>query len=367
MGNYQIFISYARKDQERVRKIVSDIEVHTGAVCWMDLFDIDSDSNNFVKEICTAIDKAQMVLFFVSKASQCSEWTIKEVDYARRKDKCVIPILFDDTQLDGEFLFEFGRSNLTNIDSEADRNKLYSKIIDVLGLRNSKKKALVQTEIMPKLKGLKMLGPLKKHVEGRHTLRISYKSFKAEKSSEFVFYPYLLKEYRNRWFLVGSKKNDSSVINLALDRLVSFEVAPEIPFRNNPKFDKDSFYDDVIGVTKGINSQSHELLIWANPRKTNYLITKPIHLSQKMMRRNEDGSSIFYLKVIINYELYSMLLSSGTDIRVIYPPKVVDRMRIIYQRALSIYDNNNEYFKGLCAEFRCLDDLVDLKEACDED
>lgn len=124
----KIFISYSRKDFKKVRKIVDGLESKTGVDCWMDLEAIESDEANFVRVICRAIDHAELVLFFVSKASMRSQWTIREVDYARNTDKRVVPIIFDGTKLEGEFLFEFGRANVTDINDELQYNRLCNNI-----------------------------------------------------------------------------------------------------------------------------------------------------------------------------------------------------------------------------------------------
>lgn len=56
-------------------------------------------------------------------------------------------------------------------------------------------------------------------IKGKTALRITYQSFKALVPEQCVFHPYLLKEYRNRWFVIGRKENTASVTILALDRI----------------------------------------------------------------------------------------------------------------------------------------------------
>ena len=53
---------------------------------------------------------------------------------------------------------------------------------------------------------------------------LKYRSFKARSANSFIFYPYLLKEYRNRWFVYGVRKNGRILQNLALDRIQSAEA-----------------------------------------------------------------------------------------------------------------------------------------------
>ena len=71
-------------------------------------------------------------------------------------------------------------------------------------------------------------------------------------------YPYLLKEYRNRWFLIGEKStNRVPQVNIyALDRIQSVTVNKELPFKKCVDFDPEHFFDDTIGVTKGIHDKA---------------------------------------------------------------------------------------------------------------
>jgi hypothetical protein len=44
---------------------------------------------------------------------------------------------------------------------------------------------------------------IRKAIVAKKTICITYQSFKAREASTFCFSGYLLKEYRNRWFVLG--------------------------------------------------------------------------------------------------------------------------------------------------------------------
>jgi len=130
-----------------------------------------------------------------------------------------------------------------------------------------------------------------------------YQSFSAREPVEYILCPYLLKEFRNRWFLFGSKATNLQLYNLALDRIVSVEPS-EVPFRENPDFDPEHFFDDVVGVSKNINNTPRKIIFWANREQSKYIQTKPIHPSQKIIQENkEDGSCTFSINVVINFDV----------------------------------------------------------------
>ena len=45
------------------------------------------------------------------------------------------------------------------------------------------------------------------------------------------------------------------------------------------------------------------------------------------MKENEDGSCVFRIRVVVNPEMYSVLMSYGADVRIMYPQKCVNHMK----------------------------------------
>ncbi len=72
-------------------------------------------------------------------------------------------------------------------------------------------------------RGAQFIGAIYDAVRKRQTIIIEYQSFKARQPEALVVYPYLLKEYRNRWFLIGEKAtNKAPQVNIfALVRIHS--------------------------------------------------------------------------------------------------------------------------------------------------
>ena len=59
---------------------------------------------------------------------------------------------------------------------------------------------------------------------------------------------------------------------------------------------------------------------WASAEQSQYIKTRPVHRSQKLIRENpEDGSCVFRIDVVINYEMYSVFMSYGPGVKIIYP------------------------------------------------
>lgn len=229
---------------------------------------------------------------------------------------------------------------LQDFDQFAEMNDVVSRLQDKLAVSKNSRKPIVHFDNVPDLKGLRLLNPLYNYIAHKQTLKIMYQPFSAKQPTEFILCPYLLKEFRNRWFLFGAKASDLLMYNLPLDRIVSVEPV-DMPFRENPEFDSEHFFDDVIGVSKNIHDRARAVKFWASAEQSKYIKTKPLHPSQRLLRENpEDGSCVFRIDVVINFEMYSVFMSYGPGVKIISPHKSKDYMKKMLQEAAELYDKH---------------------------
>lgn len=215
---------------------------------------------------------------------------------------------------------------LEDFDHFAEMADVVGRLQDKLSISHGNRKPIIHFDSVPNLKGLKLLNPIYNYIAGKQTVRVMYQSFSARQPVEFLLYPHLLKEYRNRWFLFGTRTKDMVLYNLALDRIISVEPA-DIPYRDNPAFDSLHFFDDVIGVSKNIGNKPKTVTFWATSEQSKYILTKPVHHSQQLLSRNDDGSCIFSISVVLNFEFYSVMMSYGPGVKVLSPCVAVHFMK----------------------------------------
>lgn len=182
------------------------------------------------------------------------------------------------------------------------------------------------------LKGLEYIDPIYKAIQHKKVLTITYQSFKAHKASDMTVHPQLLKEYNNRWFLLATHKKQ--YITLALDRISNIFSNEKMEY-NDLAIDGDVYYKDVIGATVS-NTRPQRIQFWIDKKNAPYVITKPFHKSQRLIKHTDDGV-IFNILVQINYELERMILGFGDAIEIQKPEKLRNRMITKLQNAVSRY------------------------------
>ena len=199
----------------------------------------------------------------------------------------------------------------------------------------------IQLESNNQLKGMDYIPSLYQAILKKSALLIEYKSFKAQQSQNMIYYPYLLKEYRNRWFLIVKAKKGGMLLNLALDRIIEFQELPNEPFVAHDGIDFERYYSDLIGVTKSSNDRPHKVLLEFDAGNVPYVITKPLHHTQQLVAEKEK-TSIFRIDVILNYELEREILGFGECVKVLGPRALAQRIKRRLKGAHSLYANEEK-------------------------
>ncbi len=184
----------------------------------------------------------------------------------------------------------------------------------------------IQFENNRLLKGLEHINPLYQAILHKKPLLIEYKSFKAAKSQQLICFPYLLKEYRNRWFLIAKGKKGNLLSTMALDRIIEFQELNKEKFIEHEGIDFDLYFDDLIGVTKTEKDRANKVVLFIDKYNAPYVLTKPIHHSQKLIKEDESGI-VIRIDVVLNFELEREILGFGESMKVLAPRILASKIR----------------------------------------
>lgn len=212
------------------------------------------------------------------------------------------------------------------------------RLEDKIKTSKGEQRAIIDFEKNEKLKGLEFIDPIYKTIQNGKTIEITYQSFKARQAQTFVFHPFLLKEHRNRWFIIGKRKAKNPTLILALDRVIDLKE------NNTPciSFDPDyytNYFNDVIGVTVNEGENPEEVRFIAPHSNAPYIETKPFHHSQKVIERTDEGV-VFSIFVQHNFELERDILAQGERIKIISPNRLRNIIRERIQGAVDVYSTD---------------------------
>jgi predicted DNA-binding transcriptional regulator YafY len=224
-------------------------------------------------------------------------------DEERNKIEDAIYVL---RQFEGEPLYDWVRTILMQVEG---------------GLFEENTSPVVSFQSNIDLKGLEHFSKLLQAILTRRVLKLSYTPYGKDTITAIV-YPYHLKQYNDRWYLIAQAKGYDTYAHYALDRIDSFEEIA-LPYKE-AEIDFSEYFDDVIGVTVP-DVDAEDIVIKVTGKRFNYIRTKPLHLSQRIVEEAEDYA-IISINVKVNKELESLILSFGEDIEVMAPASFRDRI-----------------------------------------
>ena len=217
-----------------------------------------------------------------------------------------------------------------------DLEQLVSKIEHRIATNTEDRPEIIQFEQHTQASGSQWIEPLFSAIRARATLRINYKPYHHPEPAERIFSPYLLKEFRARWFVLGRYENLPMVTNLALDRILSIRNS-SAPYIKNDILDPTAYFDHLVGVSIPPESTVRDVVIRVAPGQAPYVLTKPIHFKQEIINRGKDGSLTLRIPLHVNYELRSALLGYGHEIEVVAPEELRAEMGRVLRDAAGLY------------------------------
>ncbi|TXD81870.1 WYL domain-containing protein [Subsaximicrobium wynnwilliamsii] len=145
--------------------------------------------------------------------------------------------------------------------------------------------------------------------------------------------PQLLKEYQNRWYVVGETENGFRVFGL--DRLSDLQVLDNKPFRN-----KTEEANEKLSHTVGLNFSDYEprhIVLRFDVSQKPYLESLKLHRSQEELTNGSNGFYTVKLFVSYNFELKQQLLKYGSLVQVLEPDFVRADIKAELEKAFKAY------------------------------
>ena len=175
----------------------------------------------------------------------------------------------------------------------------------------------IQFESAVSTGGSEFLPQLFDAIKSSSIVTFSYASFVTDQPKNRKVVPLLLKEYRNRWYLISFDQNKNAIITYALDRLnelvITEETAPK-PQDFNP----DTYFKYAVGISTSNNESPVKIELEANSIAAKYIDSQPLHASQEKIKETSKFT-LFKLEVLVSEELIRTLLSFGGEVKVIKP------------------------------------------------
>lgn len=182
---------------------------------------------------------------------------------------------------------------------------------------------IIQQEEWPAQEGNNWIVPVIRMIREGKSAKLLYRKF-GQEPSWYDIHPGLIKEFDNRWYLVALLEGTITPRVFAFDRIMDIKETGMLA--SGHEFDFSSYFDHVYGVSVGEEPPS-EIHLLFDHKAANYQMTKPLHASQKMLRKDESGV-VFSYWLIPNRELVNYILGWGQNCRVLSPQSLAEKVAV---------------------------------------
>ncbi|HOW26411.1 MAG TPA: WYL domain-containing protein [Bacteroidales bacterium] len=182
----------------------------------------------------------------------------------------------------------------------------------------------IELEKVPYFKGSEYLEVFLDAIRNSTVLIIRHQSFQAEAPDEHIVHPYHLKEYRNRWYLIGFEEHAKNIRIFGLDRVLSVREDPARAFITVP-FQTQDYFRHTIGIFT-TPEEPVSVVLRFDRTIGKYLLTQSIHETQQIIEEESDHMD-FGFHLSITSEFISFILGWGSSVQALEPEMLVELVK----------------------------------------
>jgi predicted DNA-binding transcriptional regulator YafY len=240
----------------------------------------------------------------------------------------------DAIKMAANVLYQFKNSSLfKNFDFAI--SKILDRVNISENINDEEIENFVQFEKVNKIQGSEFLETFLEAIKAKKKVQFAYQSFNSQEKKVRRVHPYLLKEYRHRWYLIGKNELKGIVQTYGLDRLSDLQILDDT-YAQDSSFDPDLFFKYSLGITANVGSPE-KIKIETDELLSKYLLSQPLHSSQEYLGKSTDDKHLFTYFLLPTYELKTQLLGFGDEVKVLAPESLVKTLKAICQNVLKKY------------------------------
>lgn len=236
-----------------------------------------------------------------------------------------------------DILYDFSRKvYFINFDEKTEANERMLEAFDTfnaLSLTDRLSKHIHFEKRKPQ--GTENLYGLLHAIKNCFQIKFTYQKFWEGESTERRVEPYVLKEFKNRWYVLAKDLGDDSTKTFALDRLMDLDITKK-PFEFPANFDVNDYFKYSFGIIAA-EGKPEKVILSFNAFQGKYVKSLPLHESQEILIDTEEELRI-KLTLHTTHDFFMELLSFGENVKIIQPKKLTKRLQTTFKNVLGKYE-----------------------------
>ena len=227
---------------------------------------------------------------------------------------------------------------VSNNDGNHNYDMLYTAFELFDAMKTSERLASsIQLETREK-RNTQYIADIVKAIDKRNILKFKHKKYTDGIITDRQLEPYILKEYRNRWFIMGKDLKDNIYKTFALDRIIELSKTPDL-FIKDESINIENYFMDCFGIIKPTPKEQdkpQKIKMKVSNFQSKYLESLPLHASQKIITNNK-REKILTLDVYSTFDLEMEIMSMGAHVTVLEPKWFANKIKNGLKKAFEKY------------------------------
>ena len=190
-----------------------------------------------------------------------------------------------------------------------------------------------------KSKGTENLNGLLHAIENNLQVSFTHQKFSDIEPSKRNVNPYAIKEFGNRWYLMGVDLKDNLIKSFAFDRLSDLNIS-RTKFHRDRNFDVNEHYKHCFGIVSPNDKKPQKVELAFKPHQAKYIKSLPLHASQQIVYDNEN-ETVFSLNIVLTEDFIMEILSHGNRVKVLKPHSLINQIKEHNKNSLAQYERSH--------------------------
>jgi predicted DNA-binding transcriptional regulator YafY len=192
-------------------------------------------------------------------------------------------------------------------------------------------------ESVPYTKGSEWVETFLQAIHQQQILEFQHQRYDTEVTKTHRLFPYVVKEHRNRWYVVGWRLNDNEIRVFGLDRIISGSILPLAMDVTPPPFDAEAYLRKALGVA--VYDDPAEAVILSFTREQGFRFrAQPFYPFREEDVLVDNGTEFrVKLDIVVNLELVFELARLGSQVKVVEPADLQEQLTTFLTDALAQY------------------------------
>ena len=152
-------------------------------------------------------------------------------------------------------------------------------------------------------------------------------SYVKRKFSNILLHVYLLKEFQNRWYIIGYSETHQAIRTFGIDRILDPQMV-KTPFYLDANFDPIAQFQDIFGVFP-LRQKKEKIVFTVAAMLGNYILSQPLHDSQIVLEYGSKGELLLQIELIPSQELIDRFCMWHSQLKVQKPAWIKQKVNNI--------------------------------------